>query len=59
MNQFMTFGAYHKGFPSPFAHKEYPLRIAFQVLEFLYLVDFEISTVLSAQFTGMPFHTLL
>lgn len=28
MNQFMTFGAYHKSFPSPFAHKEYPLRIA-------------------------------
>lgn len=28
MNQFMTFRAYHKSFPSPFAHKEYPLRIA-------------------------------
>ena len=28
MNQFMTFEAYHKSFPSPFAHKEYPLRIA-------------------------------
>ncbi len=58
MNRFMTILAYYQSFPSAFPHQEYPIGIAFQVLEFLYLVDFEISTVFSAQFTGMPFHTL-
>ena len=54
----MAFWADYESFSSPFAHKENPLRIALQIFEFLYLVYFQISAILMAQFTGMPLHPL-
>ena len=58
MNHLMAFRAYYKGFPSALPHSENPGRTALQILELLYLVNLQISAILSAQFTSVPFHAL-
>ena len=58
MNHFVTFRAYYQGLSFASPHQYYPITVALQVFEFLYLVNFKISAVLSAQFTGMPLHSL-